>query len=169
MKKFIKLALVGLVGLSVFASSFACSRKDASVLFVQEAQSAVLTATTLTLNQVSVHTLWFTDRPARKFGYTSTDKFAEKYWNEGKESFQKIPPNGALIDHTMQSDKLHKIDAEVLELSHPQYDSTAHTMSYQVKYINNGKASAAAQNFTDVSLFIDGQCCNMFSHNCCRN
>ena len=64
-------------------------------MFVQIARSVTSDETTLTLQDVSPSTLYFSDRPERVVGHMSTEQFVEQ-WAEGPNSFFEDPPNAVL-------------------------------------------------------------------------
>jgi hypothetical protein len=77
----------------LFAASCGDSENDGrSYLFVQNADHAVLTESTLMLRFVSEQTGWFTDRPYREAGQMPTEEFV-RLWNEGENSFADNLPN----------------------------------------------------------------------------
>ncbi len=72
--------------------------EDAVILeemFVQIARSVISDESTLTLQDVSPSTLYFSDRPERVVGHMTTDQFVEQ-WSEGPNSFLEDPPNAVL-------------------------------------------------------------------------
>ena len=64
-------------------------------MFVQIARTVISDQTTLTLNDVSPSTLYFSDRPERVVGHMTTEQFVDQ-WNEGPNSFFEDPPNAVL-------------------------------------------------------------------------
>jgi hypothetical protein len=64
-------------------------------MFVQTAHSTSSDGTTLTLNEVTPSTLYFSDRPQRIVGHMATNDFVE-LWAEGDNSFEEDPPNAVL-------------------------------------------------------------------------
>ena len=64
-------------------------------MFVQIARNVTSDETTLTLQDVSPSTLYFSDRPERVVGHMSTEQFVEQ-WAEGPNSFFEDPPNAVL-------------------------------------------------------------------------
>jgi hypothetical protein len=64
-------------------------------MFVQTAQGATSDGTTLTLEDVTPSTLYFSDRPQRVVGHMATTDFVE-LWAEGENSFEADPPNAVL-------------------------------------------------------------------------
>jgi hypothetical protein len=64
-------------------------------MFVQIARMVTSDQTTLTLQDVSPSTLYFSDRPERVVGHMTTEQFVEQ-WTEGPNSFAEDPPNAVL-------------------------------------------------------------------------
>ena len=64
-------------------------------MFVQIARTVTSDKTTLTLQDVSPSTLYFSDRPERVVGHMTTEQFVEQ-WTEGPNSFFEDPPNAVL-------------------------------------------------------------------------
>src|SRR5207342_1611277 len=64
-------------------------------MFVQIARTVTSDQTTLTLQEVSPSTLYFSDRPERVVGHMTTEQFVEQ-WSDGPNSFLKDPPNAVL-------------------------------------------------------------------------
>jgi hypothetical protein len=64
-------------------------------MFVQIARNVTSNQTTLTLEDVSPSTLYFSDRPERVVGHMTTEQFVEQ-WTEGPNSFFEDPPNAVL-------------------------------------------------------------------------
>jgi len=79
---------------SVFAEHVIDDSKESSYLFVISGTSGSLDGDTLTLNGVP-NVLYFSDRPARKAGHLSLEKFVE-LWNKGSDSYKADPPNAVL-------------------------------------------------------------------------
>ena len=64
-------------------------------MFVQTAHGMTSDGTTLTLDEVTPSTLYFSDRPKRIVGHMTTADFVE-LWGEGDNSFEEDPPNAVL-------------------------------------------------------------------------
>src|SRR6478672_12869430 len=64
-------------------------------MFVQIARTVTSDQTTLTLQDVSPSTLYFSDRPERVVGHLTTEQFVSQ-WTEGPNSFFEDPPNAVL-------------------------------------------------------------------------
>jgi len=65
------------------------------VLFVQTAKKVAFKVGTLTLEDASPATAFFSERPNRIVGQIRNDLFL-KQWTEGKNSFKSDPPNAFL-------------------------------------------------------------------------
>ena len=64
-------------------------------MFVQTARGITSDGATLTLQDVTPATLFFSDRPQRVVGHMTTADFVE-LWGEGDNSFEADPPNAVL-------------------------------------------------------------------------
>jgi hypothetical protein len=72
--------------------------EDAEIIeemFVQIARTVTSDQTTLTLQDISPSTLYFSDRPERVVGHMTTEQFVAQ-WKEGPNSFLEDPPNAVL-------------------------------------------------------------------------
>jgi len=78
----------------VFAEHVIDDSKNTGYLFVISGTSGSLDGDTLTLNGVP-NVIYFSDRPARKAGHLSLEKFAGM-WDKGDDSFKADPPNATL-------------------------------------------------------------------------
>lgn len=115
----------------------------ANWLFVQTGQSFTSDGKTLRIRGVAPQTLMFSDRPERMTGDVPTPRFIE-FWNQGKDDFQKDPPN-ATISTVIDG----KTDLVVVELLNPRRE--ADELVYDIKLLD-GTMPAAGQQ---ISLFID--------------
>ena len=64
-------------------------------MFVQTSRAMTSDGTTLTLNDVTPSTLYFSDRPKRVVGHMTTADFVDLR-GEGDNSFEEDPPNAVL-------------------------------------------------------------------------
>ena len=64
-------------------------------MFVQTARSITSDGATITLQDVTPSTLYFSDRPQRVVGHMTTADFVD-LWGEGDNSFATDPPNAVL-------------------------------------------------------------------------
>ena len=112
-------------------------------LFVQNSTSVTYANGMLTLKGVNPVTVMFTDRPVRAAEHMMTKDFIP-FWNEGKDSFQKDPPNAALslLEHEEMIDVVVTLHDPVLK---------GDDLTYRVEIID-GEIPASA---THASLFID--------------
>lgn len=115
----------------------------ANWLFVQTGQSFTSDGKTLKIRGVSPQTLMFSDRPERMTGDVLTPKFIE-FWNQGKDDFQKDPPN-ATISTVIDG----KTDLVVVELLNPRRE--ADELVYDIKLLSGTMPAAGEQ----ISIFID--------------
>lgn len=119
--------------------------KEAQWLFVQNAQSVNLNDGVLTLGGINPSTVCFTDRPERMAALTATEEFIA-FWNEGegKDSFEKDPPNATLS--LVTEDGANDV---VLTLMNPIIENN--TLTYDVDIIAGSEALEGGA----ASLFID--------------
>ena len=64
-------------------------------MFVQIARNVTSDESTLTLQDVSPSTLYFSDRPERVVGHMTTEQFVD-HWSEGPNSFLEDSPNAVM-------------------------------------------------------------------------
>jgi hypothetical protein len=118
-----------------------------ALLFVQSADGGELSGSTLTLSGVSENTAWFSDRPYRETGVTSTADFVSA-WGEGPDPFSLEPPN---------ADFSCEVGGEVVnyfvELTNPVLSGDE--LSYTVSFIGGGSSPGVTQCDHDAHLFID--------------
>jgi hypothetical protein len=118
-----------------------------ALLFVQSADGGELSGSTLTLSGVSENTAWFSDRPYRETGVTSTADFVSA-WGAGPDSFASEPPN---------ADFSCEVGGEVVnyfvELTNPVLSGG--DLSYTVSFIGGGSSPGVTQCDHDAHLFID--------------
>ena len=135
------------------ASIEAGGKAAASRLYVQDAAGGTLTKTTLVLLGVDESTPWFTDRPYREAGQTTTADFVALFAEEGPDSFAENPPNA---DFTCESGG--EVVNQVVTLTDPVLDETAGTLTYTVAIVPNGAGGDFLTEITcdgDAHLFVD--------------
>lgn len=115
----------------------------ANWLFAQTGSGFTSDGKTLTITGVSSQTLMFSDRPERMTADAPTAKFVS-FWTEGKDSFEKDPPN-ASVSFTADG----KPDLAVVELTNPRIDGD--TLTYTIKTLEGSLPEKGG----DISLFID--------------
>ena len=129
----------------VFAEHVIDDSKEPSYLFVLSATSGSLKGDTLTLNGVP-NVIYFSDRPARKAGHLSLEKFVES-WNKRSGSFKTDPPNATLSMLTKEGAK-----NMVVELMSVEQKSG--TVVFKVAVLEGISPETLKMSF----LFIDGMC-----------
>lgn len=126
------------------ASDEADSSSEPSYLFVQNAHGVESSAGTLTLKMVSPTTVYFTDRPVRTAGHSSTADFL-KLWGEGDDSFDADPPNATLsvIGGERETEDV------VVTLSNPRFEGP--DLTYDIRTLEGTlpKSGGAAALFID--------------------
>jgi hypothetical protein len=118
--------------------------KEATLLFVQNAEGVTYRDGRLTLDGVSPTTIFFSDRPERVAGHVTVADFLRS-WSEGADSFEKDPPNAVLS-------VLNEADVKnvVVELRSPRLEGGG--LSFDAKLIQGEMPGGGGP----VTLFIDG-------------
>ncbi len=149
---------------------------EIEVLFVQSFASGTFAESatsagdfTLTLENGSGHTVYFSDRPERLVGSLSDEAFVD-----GRAFDSADPPNAAIVTQTG-----HGEDALVVELFDPAYDTATGAVSYTARPLAGQPESAALATyaalqqddaidatFGPVSLFIDNLACGPTGASC---
>ena len=114
-------------------------------MFVQTARGITSDGATLTLQDVTPATLFFSDRPQRVVGHMTTADFVE-LWGEGDNSFEADPPNAVLAFVEPGADA--PTDA-VIVIKKPTLDNEQ--LSYSVDVLEGTVPTQAGP----VTLFID--------------
>ncbi len=135
---------LGLEAIPAFSATPTKSQEEqAELLFVQTAKNVTLEKSILTLQDVSLTTLFFSDRPKRMAGHMTTKEFLLD-WGEGKNSFAVNPPNANLS--IFGGEEIVDI---ILEIKNPRLEGT--NLIYEV--------SVLLEDFPMISgpcsLFID--------------
>lgn len=123
-------------------------------LFTQSADTAVVSTSegvhTLTLKGVNKGTVYFSDRPARKYGAMDNKDFVED-WNQGNNNFKADPPNALLSVVNKDGEQI----TIVIELSNPRFENN--DLLYDFTFLNPDGAQRLPDGiYFDASLFIDG-------------
>jgi outer membrane murein-binding lipoprotein Lpp len=138
-----------------------------SFLFVQMSTSGSLSRISeghykLIMNDVSPHTISFSDHPVRQSGLRLTYEFVQN-WSSGPDGFAQNPPNAVL--EVILPD-LRPV-AAVVVLSKPVYTAKQNKLTYDVKVIGESKSKfhqihgdvkTMPGHFKTTSLFIDAGC-----------
>jgi len=114
-------------------------------MFVQTAQGMTSDGTTLTLNEVTPATLYFSDRPKRIVGHMATTDFVD-LWAEGENSFEEDPPN-AVLAFLEAGDQVPEDAVIVIQQPHLQ--------NGQLTYAIEALEGAVPTQAGPVTLFID--------------
>lgn len=157
MKKWLSAALVAsslLATVPAMAASSGASENmpAANWLFVQAADSVSVDGSKIVLKGVAPQTVMFTDRPERMSGDTTTAGFV-KMWSDGKDSFQKDPPNATL---SVTADGTTK--TFVVELTDPVLSGDTLTYTYKVLGKDAPVSGQAASLFIDWWYAGPGHC-----------
>ena len=114
-------------------------------MFVQTAKGMTSDGLTLTLNDVTSSTLYFSDRPKRIVGHMTTVDFVD-LWAEGDNSFEEDPPN-AVIAFLEPGDQAP--DDAVVVIKQPRLED-GH-LSYSIETLDGTVPTQSGP----VTLFID--------------
>jgi len=114
-------------------------------MFVQIARNVTSDQMTLTLEDVSPSTLYFSDRPERVVGHMTTEQFVQQ-WTEGPNSFFEDPPN-AVLSYVDAGDDIPS-DAVVV-LRDPV--ASGSSLSYSIEVLEGAVPAESGA----VTLFID--------------
>ena len=128
----------------VFAEHVIDDSKKPGYLFVLSATSGSLKGDTLTLNGVP-NVIYFSDRPARKAGHLSLEKFVES-WNKGSDSYKADPPNAVLSIFGENGSK-----NTVVELMNPEVK--AGSISFNVKVLQGEVPKSVGPTSLFVNLY----------------
>jgi len=135
--------MLTLVSGLVFAEHVIDDSKNTGYLFVISGTSGSLKGDTLTLNGVP-NVIYFTDRPARKAGHLSLEKFVEM-WDKGDDSFKADPPNATLS--VLKKDAAKNVVVELISVK-----QKSGSVVFKVAVLGEGPAQ---EGFKMSSLFID--------------
>ncbi len=116
--------------------------KNTGYLFVISGTSGSLDGDTLTLNGVP-NVIYFSDRPARKAGHISPEKFVES-WNKGSNSFKKDPPNATLS--VLTKDGAKNVVVELMSV-----EQKSGSVVFKVKV----REGSHPKRFNSSALFMD--------------
>ena len=139
------------------------SQKE-EMLFILHAQDGHLSTNSnnrnqyfLTLYNVSKNVTYFTERPDRKAGKISLEKFIME-WDFGKDSFREDKPNAGLVTFLDFRKKGEKQFSDVpISLNNPQYDKKNNRLIFNVQILEKQKTIPTG-DLGETSLFIDGAC-----------
>ena len=112
-------------------------------MYAQVATGMTYQGDQLTLSGIAPTTLYFSDRPQRITGHTTTEEFFDS-WGEGDDSFADDPPNGVLSIFSEE-----EVNDVVVVLKNPALDGDQ--MSYQVEILDGEMPASGGAS----SLFID--------------
>ena len=126
----------------VFAEPVIDDSKNTGFLFVISGTSGSLDGDTLTLNGVP-NVIYFSDRPVRKAGHLSLEKFVEM-WDKGDDSFKADPPNATLS--VLKIDGAKNVVVELISV-----EQKRHSVVFKVAVLDG----MLPESFKMTSLFID--------------
>ena len=126
----------------VFAEHVIDDSKNPGYLFVISGTSGSLKGDTLTLNGVP-NVIYFSDRPARKAGHISLEKFVES-WNKGSDSFKADPPNATLS--VLKKDGAKNVVVELMSV-----EQKSGSVVFKISVL----AGQIPERFKISTLFID--------------
>jgi hypothetical protein len=114
-------------------------------MFVQTAQGISSDGDTLTLEEVTPSTLYFSDRPQRAVGQMATTDFVD-LWGQGENSFETDPPN-AVLSFLEPGDQVP--EDVVVVIREPRLEDGQ--LSYGIEVLEGAVPATAGP----VSLFVD--------------
>ena len=135
--------------LTACSSTTAEQAPEPSVLFSLSADSVRFENvdgmnSTLVMEGVDPHTVWFTDRPARESGSITTMRLAED-WQPGG-TFAEDPPNAALVLHESTKVDDSVADTLVAEIMAVGYDPANKTFRADLRVLFDQEAATAEGN-----------------------
>ncbi len=129
----------------VFAEHVIDDSKNTGYLFVISGTSGSLDGYTLTLNGVP-NVIYFSDRPARKAGHLSLEKFVEM-WDKGDDSFKADPPNATLS--VLKKDGAKNVVVELMSV-----EQKSGSVVFKVAVLE-GEGLLLGGDFTAGTVFLD--------------
>jgi hypothetical protein len=136
---------LGAASVSLVAAQTKAPPNSPQVLFVQTAKKVAFKDGTLTLEDVSPATAFFSERPNRIVGQIRNDLFL-KQWTEGKNSFKGDPPNAFL---TVFNEGNRPTGVTVV-LTNPR--AAGKNFQYDARILKGNPPAAGMES----TLFIDG-------------
>ncbi len=137
----------------VFAEHVIDDSKNTGYLFVISGTSGSLDGDTLTLNGVP-NVIYFTDRPARKAGHLSLEKFVEM-WDKGVDSFKADPPNATLS--VLKKEGAKNVVVELMSVEQKR-GSVVFKVAVLEGESSLGDFTAGSVLFVDIGVSPDGYC-----------
>ena len=109
----------------------------------------------LTLHDINDNTLWFTSRPLRQTGSITIEHFVSRWKTQQIDRFAKENVNATLVSFFVMDGKREQ-HSMALRLTHPNYNLSEKTLTYQVLFSpRENQQLLAEQPFYDAALFID--------------
>jgi len=134
--------MLTLVSGLVFAEHVIDDSKNTGYLFVISGTSGSLDGDTLTLNGVP-NVIYFSDRPARKAGHLSLEKFVAM-WDKGDDSFKADPPTATLS--VLKKDGAKNTVVELMSV-----EQKSGSVVFKISVLEG----LIAESFKTLTLFID--------------
>ena len=103
---------------------------------------------TLTLSHVDPRVLWFSDRPYRRAGFVSINKFIANW----KKAFKTSPPNAAMVHVGMSAKAGDRVEPMAMELMNPNLRNDS--LSFNVKVLKGDRILVG--HFKLPSIYVDG-------------
>jgi hypothetical protein len=135
----------------VFAENVIDDSKNTGYLLVISGTSGSLDGYTLTLNGVP-NVIYFSDRPARKAGHLSLEKFVE-LWNKGSDSFKADPPNATLS--ILEKDEAKNVVVELYSVEHKNGSLHFKVVDLEGNITGSFEASSLFIDFASRTLNFD--------------
>jgi hypothetical protein len=129
-----------------------------TLLFVLHAKKGQLTVNSVNTNQgklilsnVDRSIAYFTDRPVRKAGKMSMQKFIKSWSADNGLGFGEEPPNSGFVFYKDPKNGPSEVNIELLE---PKYDQKAGTLSFDITFLDDDHPSVST-SLTEPVLYID--------------
>jgi len=135
-----RLCFLGIVTIILAASTQAAETPKPSWMFVMTGQVESVSAGEIAVNAHPT-VVAFTDRPNRSVKAIGLEKFVDETWHAGSDSFEKDPPNAALIFEDAQ--------IEIEELK--SVSRRGNTVSFSTEKLSGGLPKPGDQ----IALVID--------------
>lgn len=160
----VKRSLITLIFIALFSipiplnsqGSYLPVAGDVNYLFVLGADKGTIVKEDntyyLVLQGVHSKVVYFSDRPQRRAGFITTDRFL-KGWKEHRHSLIADPPNAAFVHADIEFYAHGKEQVEVLELLGPPEEMPNGIWRFEVRAI--GSFKIAPVTFDQPLLFID--------------
>lgn len=105
----------------------------------------------VTINKLSPHIVYFSDRPIREADLISINDFLNLWYKPNKNSFANIAPNIVLSGQNKQE----QITSYVFIMSQPTYNVSQQQLSFAAKLVSKQKLPLLVK-LNNITVFVDG-------------